>query len=58
MHQCLCYKYDLIKEDGELVSQQYHTDVGIIDILAKDKVNNNQQMYSTSHSTIYCVKII
>ena len=32
-------KYDLIKEDGELVSQQYHTDVGIIDILAKDKVN-------------------
>ena len=34
-------KYDLIKEDGELVSQQYHTDVGIIDILAKDKVNKN-----------------
>ena len=34
-------KYDLIKEDGELASQQYHTDVGIIDILAKDKVNKN-----------------
>jgi len=34
-------KYDLIKEDGELISQQYQTGVGTIDILAKDKVNNN-----------------
>jgi Endonuclease NucS len=29
--------YDLIEEDGELVSQQYRTDIGIIDILAQDK---------------------
>ena len=30
-------KYSLIVEDGELRSQQYRTDVGPIDILAKDK---------------------
>ena len=30
-------KYDLIFEDGELKSQQFRTDIGIIDILAKDK---------------------
>lgn len=30
-------KYDLIEEDGELISQQFRTDIGIIDILAKDK---------------------
>jgi len=30
-------KYDLIHEEGELISQQYHTDIGRIDILAKDK---------------------
>jgi hypothetical protein len=30
-------KYDLIEEDGELVSQQYKTDIGVIDILARDK---------------------
>lgn len=30
-------KYDLIEEDGEVVSQQYRTKVGIIDILAQDK---------------------
>jgi len=30
-------KYELIDEKGELVSQQYHTDVGSIDILVKDK---------------------
>ncbi len=30
-------KYDLIVEDGDLVSQQYRTDVGPIDILAKEK---------------------
>jgi restriction system protein len=28
---------DLIYEDGVLVSQQYKTDIGIIDVLAKDK---------------------
>jgi len=30
-------KFDLIIEDGELVSQQYRTDIGSIDILARDK---------------------
>jgi len=30
-------KYDLYTEDGELKSQQYRTEIGIIDILAKDK---------------------
>ncbi len=30
-------KYDLIEEDGEVVSQQYPTEVGQIDILAQDK---------------------
>jgi restriction system protein len=30
-------KFDLIIEDGEMVSQQYKTDIGSIDILAKDK---------------------
>ncbi len=30
-------KFDLIIEEGELVSQQYRTDIGPIDILAKDK---------------------
>lgn len=30
-------KYELIEEDGQLVSQQYCTDIGIIDILVKDK---------------------
>ena len=30
-------KYELIEEDGELVSQQYRTSIGSIDILAKDK---------------------
>jgi len=34
-------KYDLIYEDGELVSQQYRTDIGPIDILAKDKKSKN-----------------
>lgn len=29
--------YDLIEEDGEVVSQQYSTDIGKIDILARDK---------------------
>ena len=32
-------KYDLIFEEGELKSQQYQTDIGRIDILAKDKQN-------------------
>ena len=30
-------KYDLIKEEGELKSQQYKTDIGRIDILVQDK---------------------
>ncbi len=30
-------KYDLIVEDGEVISRQYKTDVSSIDILAKDK---------------------
>lgn len=30
-------QYDLIVEEGELKSQQYRTDIGQIDILAKDK---------------------
>jgi hypothetical protein len=30
-------KYDLIIEEGDLLSQQYKTDIGPIDILAKDK---------------------
>lgn len=30
-------KYDLIEENGELVSSQYSTDVGKIDLLVKDK---------------------
>jgi hypothetical protein len=30
-------KYALIIEDGELISQQYRTDIGPIDILAKDR---------------------
>ena len=34
-------KYDLITENGELISQQFPTDIGKIDILVKDKENNN-----------------
>ena len=34
-------KYDLIYENGDLISKQYKTDIGIIDILAKDKKNRN-----------------
>lgn len=30
-------KFDLIIEEGELISQQYRTEIGPIDILAKDK---------------------
>lgn len=30
-------KYDLIEEEGELISQQYRTEIGVIDILARDK---------------------
>jgi hypothetical protein len=33
-------KYDLIYEEGTLISQQFRTDIGIIDILAKDKKTN------------------
>ncbi len=34
-------KYELIYEEGALKSQQYVTDIGRIDILAKDRVNGN-----------------
>lgn len=34
-------KYDLIIEQGDLLSQQYRTDIGPIDILAKDKSNGS-----------------
>ncbi len=34
-------KYDLIEEEGELISQQFKTDIGFIDILAKDKKTKN-----------------
>jgi restriction system protein len=34
-------RYNLIFEEGELKSQQYRTDIGIIDILAKDKIEDN-----------------
>jgi len=34
-------RFDLIIEEGELVSRQYPTDIGPIDILAKDKDKNN-----------------
>ena len=38
----LSNKYDLIfDDDGELVSQQYRTDIGLIDILVKDKKSKN-----------------
>ena len=33
-------KYDLIIEEGELLSQQYRTDIGRIDILATDKATD------------------
>jgi hypothetical protein len=34
-------RMDLIIEEGELISQQYRTDIGPIDILAKDKQTGN-----------------
>ncbi len=34
-------RYDLIEEDGELVSQQYKTGIGKIDILAQDKTTKD-----------------
>lgn len=34
-------QYDLIYEDGELLSQQFRTDIGPIDILAKHKKRGN-----------------
>jgi hypothetical protein len=34
-------KYELLIEDGEIISQQYQTDIGRIDILARDKVTKN-----------------
>lgn len=33
-------RYELIKENGELISQQYRTDIGVIDILAREKDSN------------------
>mgnify|MGYP000414990890 CR=1 FL=1 len=33
----LANDYELIEEDGDMVSQQYRTEIGIIDILVKDK---------------------
>jgi hypothetical protein len=33
----LAKNYELLEEDGEMVSQQYPTDIGRIDILVKDK---------------------
>ena len=32
---------DLIYQDGELISQQFQTDIGKIDILAKDKITKS-----------------
>lgn len=34
-------KYDLIFENSELISQQYKTDIGIIDLLVKEKTTGN-----------------
>jgi len=34
-------KYDLLYSDGDLISKQYKTDIGIIDILVKDKKKGN-----------------
>lgn len=34
-------KYDLMYEDGELISQQFRTSIGPIDILAKDKTTGS-----------------
>lgn len=34
-------RFDLIIEEGELISQQFRTDIGRIDILAKDKKTNS-----------------
>ncbi len=33
--------YDLIIEDGDLISQQFRTDIGLIDILVKEKETND-----------------
>lgn len=34
-------KYDLLFENSELISQQYKTDIGIIDLLVKEKITGN-----------------
>ncbi len=36
----LTNKYTLLEKDGEIISQQYNTPIGRIDILAKDTTNN------------------
>jgi RecB family endonuclease NucS len=40
-------KYALIEEDGELVSQQFRTPIGIIDILARDKKSGQYVVIAT-----------
>jgi len=50
-------QYSLIIEEGELLSQQYKTDIGFIDILARDKKNNSYvvielKKHQTSDDTI------
>lgn len=40
-HTDLGKRFELIIEEGELKSQQFRTDIGPIDILAKDKENGN-----------------
>lgn len=40
-HSQLGEKYELIYDDGHLLSQQYRTSIGPIDILAKDKAKGN-----------------
>ncbi len=37
----LAERYELIYEEGELISQQYQTDIGRIDILARDKATQS-----------------
>ena len=55
--QSVIKQYDLIEKDGELKSQQYRTDIGPIDILAREKNTNNYVVIElkrnqTSDSTV------
>lgn len=50
-------KYELIEDNGEIVSQQYRTDIGFIDLLVKDKKGKNYVVIElkrgqTSDSTV------